>query len=159
MITLTLKEQPVVPLEAEVLSPDVIASLSNDAIRALPVYLGKTQCRVDDFFTVEGEASDELEIHGDAKQVKWIGRGMTRGRITIVGNAGMHSRGVHEGRRDRSLRQRLRLAGRRDVGRIHPRRRQRRRTGWRGLSRQPWRDDGTAPSSSTARRASKSGCA
>ena len=58
MITLTLKEQPVVPLEAEVLTPDVTASLANDAIRALPVYLGKKQCRVEDFFTVEGEASD-----------------------------------------------------------------------------------------------------
>jgi len=90
VITLTLKEQPDVPLEAEVLSPDAMATLANDAIRALPVYLGKKQCRVDDFFTVEGEASDELEIRGDGRKVKWIGRGMTRGRITIVGHAGMH---------------------------------------------------------------------
>ena len=90
MITLTLKEQPNVPLEAEVLSPDAMAGLANDAIRALPVYLGKKLCRVDDFFAVEGEASDELKILGDARKVKWIGRGMTRGRITIVGNAGMH---------------------------------------------------------------------
>ncbi len=90
MIKLTLKEQPVVPLEAEVLSPDVLAALSHKAISALPVYLGKRERRVDDFFTVEGEASDELEIVGDATKVKWIGRGMTRGRITVVGNAGMH---------------------------------------------------------------------
>jgi formylmethanofuran dehydrogenase subunit C len=90
MITLTLKEQPTVPLEAEALSPDVMAALANDAIRALPVYLGKRQCRVDDFFTVEGAASDELEIRGERGKVKWIGRGMTRGRITITGNAGMH---------------------------------------------------------------------
>lgn len=90
MITLTLKEQPNVPLEAEVLSPDAMAALANDAIRALPVYLGKKVCRVDDFFAVEGEASDELKILGDARKVKWIGRGMSRGRITIVGNAGMH---------------------------------------------------------------------
>ena len=90
MVTLTLKEPPSVPLEAERLSPDTISSLSNDAIRALPVYLGKRQRRVDDFFAVEGAASDELEIRGDATKVKWIGRGMTRGRITIVGNAGMH---------------------------------------------------------------------
>jgi formylmethanofuran dehydrogenase subunit C len=90
MITLTLKEQPDVPLEAEVLSPDTLASLANGAIRALPVYLGKKPCRVDDFFAVEGEAGDELEIRGDVRKVKWIGRAMTRGRITIVGNAGMH---------------------------------------------------------------------
>src|SRR6266849_9418142 len=90
MITLTFKEQPAVPLEAEVLSPDVMAPLSNDAIRALPVYLGKRQRRVDDFFTVEGAASDELELRGDMARVKWIGRGMAHGRITVVGNAGMH---------------------------------------------------------------------
>jgi len=91
VITLTLKEAvEVVPLEAEVLCPDTVATLTNDAIRALPVYLGKKQCRVDDFFTVDGETSDEIEIRGELKKVRWIGRGMSRGRITIVGNVGMH---------------------------------------------------------------------
>jgi formylmethanofuran dehydrogenase subunit C len=87
---LTLKESPHVPLEAEVLSPDVIAALGHDEVRALPVVLGKRQCRLDDFFEVEGAGSEELEIRGDVGRVKWIGRGMTRGRITIAGNAGMH---------------------------------------------------------------------
>jgi len=72
------------------LSPDVTVKLTNEEIRRLPVYLGKRQRQVDDFFTVDGEASDRLEIHGDAGRVKWIGRGMTRGRITIRGRAGMH---------------------------------------------------------------------
>jgi formylmethanofuran dehydrogenase subunit C len=90
MITLTLKEQPNVPLEAENISPDVMASLSNEAIRDLHLFLGKRQCRLDDFFEVEGGASDEIEIRGDAAKVKWIGQGMTRGRIRIFGNAGMH---------------------------------------------------------------------
>jgi formylmethanofuran dehydrogenase subunit C len=90
VITLTLKEQPTVPLEAEILAPDHVCGLDNAAIRALPVFLGKRQLRVDDFFDVEGEASEELEIHGDASRIKWIGRGMTKGRITIHGNAGMH---------------------------------------------------------------------
>jgi formylmethanofuran dehydrogenase subunit C len=87
---LTLKERPHVPLEAEVLSPDVLAPLGNAEVRALPVVLGKRQCRVDDFFDVEGPGSDDVEIRGDAGRVKWIGRGMTRGRITVTGNAGMH---------------------------------------------------------------------
>jgi formylmethanofuran dehydrogenase subunit C len=90
MPTLTLKEQPPVPLEAESLSPDVTAALALDAVCALPVYLGKRPHRVGDFFEVDGAAGDELEIRGDARKVKWIGRGMTRGRISIVGNAGMH---------------------------------------------------------------------
>ena len=90
MIKLTLKEQPSVPLEAEVISPDVLSPLKHDAIRALPVFLGKRQCRLDDFFKVEGELSEEVEVHGDAGKVKWIGRGMTLGRIRVQGNAGMH---------------------------------------------------------------------
>ncbi len=90
MATLTLKEQPSVPLEAEVLSPDVLASLTHDEVRAAPVFLGKRQCRLDEFFEVQGAGSEELEIRGDASRVKWIGRGMSRGRITIHGNAGMH---------------------------------------------------------------------
>jgi formylmethanofuran dehydrogenase subunit C len=90
MITLTLKEQPNVPLEAEVLSPDRTVGLANDAIRALPIFLGKRQRRLDDFFDVEGADSDHLEIHSDASKIKWIGRAMTRGQITIKGNAGMH---------------------------------------------------------------------
>src|SRR5215472_25848 len=87
---LTLRERPHVPLEAEVLTPDVIAPLGHDEVRALPVILGKRQYRLDDFFEVEGPGSEELEIHGDVGRVKWIGRGMTRGRIAIAGNAGMH---------------------------------------------------------------------
>jgi len=97
MITLTLKEPPPVPLEAEMLSPDAIAPLTIEEVRALPVYLGKRQRRVDDLFTVEGEPGDELEIRGDARRVKWIGRGMTRGRIRIQGNAGMHLGGSMKG--------------------------------------------------------------
>jgi formylmethanofuran dehydrogenase subunit C len=87
---LTLKERPRVPLEAEVLTPDVLSKLSRDEVRALPVVLGKRQCRLDDFFEVEGPGSEDLEIRGDAGRVKWIGRGMTRGRISVAGNAGMH---------------------------------------------------------------------
>jgi formylmethanofuran dehydrogenase subunit C len=90
MIKLTLKQQPSVPLEAESICPDQTVGLANDAVRALPVFLGKRQRRLDDFFDVEGAASDQIEVHGDAHRVKLIGQGMTRGRIAIVGNAGMH---------------------------------------------------------------------
>lgn len=90
MITLTLRKQPHVPLEAESISPDVTATLAHDAVRSLPIFLGKRQLRLDEFFDVAGGASDDLEIRGDAGKVKWIGRGMTRGRINVKGNAGMH---------------------------------------------------------------------
>src|SRR5579884_3490091 len=90
MITLTLKERPHVPLEAELLTPDVLAPLRHDEVRALPVVLGKRQRRLDDFFDVDGDGGEEVVLRGDCGRVKWIGRGMTRGRITVDGNAGMH---------------------------------------------------------------------
>jgi formylmethanofuran dehydrogenase subunit C len=90
MITLTLKEPPSVPLEADVLSPDAFAPLRTEEIRALPVQLGKRQRRLDDFFSVEGEPDAIVDLHGDLARVKWIGRGMTRGVLRVHGNAGMH---------------------------------------------------------------------
>ena len=90
MIKIRLRESPTVPLEAESLVPDRMVGQSNDAICALPVFLGKRQCRLDEFFDVDGEDSDQLEIHGDVSKVKWIGREMSRGHIKIEGNAGMH---------------------------------------------------------------------
>src|SRR5258708_27032768 len=101
MITLTLKDLPTVPLEAEVLSPDTIVPLTIAEIRALPVYLGKRQRRIDDFFSVEGEPDDELEIRGDLRRVKWVGRGLTRGRIRVDGHAGMHPGSAMKGCRIR----------------------------------------------------------
>src|SRR4029453_855845 len=89
MITLMLKEEPSVPLEAESISPDVMASLGHDAIRGLPVFLGKRRRRLDDFFEVEGAASDELSLRGDLRKVKWVGRSMTRGRIGVVWGGGV----------------------------------------------------------------------
>jgi formylmethanofuran dehydrogenase subunit C len=90
MLTLTLKDQPHVPIEAEVVSPDVLAKLSLDEIAASVVYLGKRRLRLDDVFKIDGEPSDTIELNGDLRQVKWIGRGMTFGRITVRGSVGMH---------------------------------------------------------------------
>ncbi len=90
MLTLTLKDQPTVPLEAECLSPDRLAGLTLDAVRALPVFHGKRTERLETFFTVEGEPGEDIELRGDLHNVKWIGREMTRGRLTIRGAVGMH---------------------------------------------------------------------
>jgi formylmethanofuran dehydrogenase subunit C len=90
MITLTLKEQPAVPLECECISPDILGPLASDAIAGLHVFLGKRRHRLDDFFTIVGAGGEEITIQGDAGRVKWIGKGMTRGHITIRGNVGTH---------------------------------------------------------------------
>jgi formylmethanofuran dehydrogenase subunit C len=89
-IVFHLKRHPTVPLEAEVLSPDVMAELSNDEIRALTVYHGKRQLPLSDFFDVDGERGSDLVIHGALHKVRWIGKSMTQGSVTIHGSVGMH---------------------------------------------------------------------
>jgi formylmethanofuran dehydrogenase subunit C len=94
MITLTLTRQPTVTLEAEQVSPDVFADLTNDQIGAQRVYHGKRALRLDDFFKIEGERSDEIEVVGDLSRVRMLGHRMSRGRLTVRGDVGMHL-GVH----------------------------------------------------------------
>src|SRR5215510_6970435 len=89
-ITLRLKRQPTVPLEAEVISPDKLAALSNEEIRALTVYHGKRQLPLGEFFDVDGERSEDLVMHGSLEKVRWIGRAMSKGSVVVHGNVGMH---------------------------------------------------------------------
>lgn len=90
MLTLRLKRQPTVPLEAEVLSVDVLRELKHSELSGLTVYHGKRQLRLDEFFEIEGDGSENITLIGDLSKVRWIGREMTVGSIQIEGNAGMH---------------------------------------------------------------------
>jgi formylmethanofuran dehydrogenase subunit C len=89
-ITLRLKRDPTVPLEAEVITPDAVAELSHAEIGALTVYHGKRQLPLSEFFDVDGERSQDLIMHGALHKVRWIGRAMSKGSITVHGNVGMH---------------------------------------------------------------------
>ena len=89
--TLTLRERPAVPLEAEGLTPDAVASLGRAEIEALAVWEGNRRARIGDFFAVSGEVGDELRIEGDLGRVKFLGAGMESGRLTVAGSAGMHA--------------------------------------------------------------------
>lgn len=94
-ITLTPKLLPKVPVEAKSVSPDVFAGKTVDDIRSLEACVGNKKVKIEDLFQVSGTsevASDELHIvvDGDVPSVKWIGANMTRGKITINGDVGMH---------------------------------------------------------------------
>src|SRR5574337_1518397 len=91
-VVLHMQEIPTnIPLEAESISPDLFVERSQAEIEAMPVALGNESHRLGDFFKVEGERSDEIIIEGCAGRVKWIGSGMTRGRVVVRGDAGMHA--------------------------------------------------------------------
>ncbi|HEY7622564.1 MAG TPA: formylmethanofuran dehydrogenase subunit C [Solirubrobacteraceae bacterium] len=89
-LTLTLREQPAVPLEAEVLTPDRLAGASRAEIEALSVWHGNEATRVGEFFAVSGNG-DDVRLEGDLRRVKFVGAGMTAGRLTVAGDVGMHA--------------------------------------------------------------------
>jgi formylmethanofuran dehydrogenase subunit C len=91
MLRLHYRGTTTIPVEAEVITPDNLAGKSVPEIAALPLQHGNTQVPLGDFFQVEGDAGDrDLVIEGDCGRVKWLGAGMTSGRLTFRGNAGMH---------------------------------------------------------------------
>ena len=78
-LTLTLREQPVVPLEAEVLRPDRLAGAGRAEIEALPLWHGNERTRVREFFAVSGAGDDDVRLEGDLRRVKFVGAGMSTG--------------------------------------------------------------------------------
>jgi formylmethanofuran dehydrogenase subunit C len=91
MLTLRYKGTTTIPIEAECIRPDVLAGKTPSEIALLPVQHGNAPEPLGAFFTVTGDAADEaITIEGDCRRVKWIGAGMTRGRITVNGPVGMH---------------------------------------------------------------------
>src|SRR4051794_28194073 len=91
MLHLRYHGSTTIPVEAECIAPDQLAGKTAAEVAALPVQHGNAPAALGDFFRVEGDAGDrEVVIEGDCGRVKWIGAGMTGGRITVHGNVGMH---------------------------------------------------------------------
>jgi formylmethanofuran dehydrogenase subunit C len=91
MLLLTYRSTTSIPVEAECLTPDQLAGKSPVEIAALPVQHGNAQAPLGEFFSVEGDASDQhVVIEGDCSRVKWVGACMKSGRLTVRGDIGMH---------------------------------------------------------------------
>ncbi|MBK7663499.1 MAG: formylmethanofuran dehydrogenase subunit C [Sterolibacteriaceae bacterium] len=89
-LTLTLHTQPEVPLEAEAIIPERFEGMSAARIAATRLLYGNRGAALGDFFRVEGQADGELRVAGDCALIKRIGSAMSRGRLVIDGNVGMH---------------------------------------------------------------------
>ena len=84
MLRLKYTGATTIPLEAKCLTPDQLAGKSAAEIAALPLQHGNAPAPLGEFFTVEGDAADgDVLIEGDCTRVKWIGAGMTSGRIRV----------------------------------------------------------------------------
>jgi formylmethanofuran dehydrogenase subunit C len=91
MLLLKYTGTTTVPVEAECVTPDHLAGKTPDEIARLPLQHGNAPAPLGDFFRVEGDAGDgEVIVEGDCSRVKWLGAGMTRGRLRVEGDVGMH---------------------------------------------------------------------
>ncbi|MDH5201416.1 MAG: formylmethanofuran dehydrogenase subunit C [Candidatus Bathyarchaeota archaeon] len=93
---LTPTQLPSIPVEAEVISPDVVSGKTLKEIEGLKVYVGNSAHRLGEFFEVEGEvaeaAADQMiVVDGSVQTIKYIGAKMTAGSILVKGCAGMHT--------------------------------------------------------------------
>ncbi len=94
-IVLVPRKLPSIPIEAEVISPEIFSGKNIEEIKELQVWNGNCKRKLGDFFSVKGVKSEDpnethIVIQGDVSRVKYIGKEMHSGKITINGNAGMH---------------------------------------------------------------------
>ena len=89
MISLVLRSAVAVPVEAETITPQAFLGKHVSEIEALPVIQGNATARLGDFFQVSGEADGAVRLAGDCSRVKYVGKGMTDGRIEVEGDVGL----------------------------------------------------------------------
>ena len=89
-LTLTLREAPAAPVDAEALRPDRLAGLSRAEIERLELWHGNRRAAVGELFDVSGAGADDVRVDGDLARVAGLGAGMTGGRLTLAGGAGPH---------------------------------------------------------------------
>jgi formylmethanofuran dehydrogenase subunit C len=101
-VTLTIKKQPELRLEAEKITPDAFAGKSAAEIAELPVFEGRETSTLGTYFDVAGKggetaAETKIVVKGDASRVKYIGMKMTAGEVLVEGSADMYAGAWMEG--------------------------------------------------------------
>jgi formylmethanofuran dehydrogenase subunit C len=90
-LVLEYTAQTTVPVEVEGLVPAAVRDKGLGKIERLPIVHGNRKPPLAEFFRVSGDPADErIELRGDLSGVHWIGAGMDRGEIRVLGPAGRH---------------------------------------------------------------------
>lgn len=96
-ITIKLPEHRGVPVEAERISPDVLAGLTIKEISEIEVWHGNMRLPLSKIFLISGDPDPDkpeetrIVLEGDLSKVKRLGEGMSAGVMEIIGDAGMHA--------------------------------------------------------------------
>ena len=80
-----------VPLEAEALRPDRLAGASRAEIEGLAVLARQRAHAPGRVLRGLRRAATTSALEGDLSRVKFVGAGMTAGRLTVAGDVGMHA--------------------------------------------------------------------
>lgn len=93
-ILLTPRCRFTVPVEAEAITPENLNAKTLAEIRHLSVWEGNRELALNDLFEVDMIGSEEgeaqVELNGDFSKVRYIGRGMKGGSISVKGSVGNH---------------------------------------------------------------------
>lgn len=103
MVTLKPKFKTTIPIFAENVCVDKFYGKSVEEIKEIRVFHGNQKKFLSEVFEIYKDengnehCTEEILIDGDVSMVREIGKGMSKGRITIKGNAGMHLGAYMEG--------------------------------------------------------------
>ena len=94
-VTITIKNQPALFLEADNVSPDAFAGKKAAEIANLHVYEGREQFTLGKYFDVSGDAGataadTKIIVKGDVSRVKYLGMKMSAGEVVIEKDADMY---------------------------------------------------------------------
>jgi formylmethanofuran dehydrogenase subunit C len=90
VIRLTVKAEPPMRIKLGALLPERLAGLSIAEIERLPLAVGNRREAVGDWLRVAPGDSEALAIDGPCGRLDEIGAGMTKGAITVHGDAGAY---------------------------------------------------------------------
>jgi formylmethanofuran dehydrogenase subunit C len=95
-VTLTIKNQPHLFLEADNISPDVFAGKKAADIAALHTYEGREQTTLGKYFEISGNsgataADTKILVKGDLTRVKYIGMKMSAGEVVVENSTDMYT--------------------------------------------------------------------
>jgi len=95
-VTITMKNQPALYLEADNVAPDKFAGKTESQIAELHVYEGNTTSTLGKYFEVAGNAGataadTRIVVKGDVKKVKYLGMKMSAGELVVEGSTDLYA--------------------------------------------------------------------
>ncbi|MGI9213956.1 MAG: formylmethanofuran dehydrogenase subunit C [Methylococcaceae bacterium] len=89
-LTFTLKIELKQRLDVSPLTPDRLHGVAPEAMAALPLAYGNRTLTTAEAFLIEGDDTDDIMFRNGSAKLDFLGRGMSRGRISVCGDAGSY---------------------------------------------------------------------